>query len=110
MRERPAVHVEFEHTGHHDHRLRAVPVLEHGVFESFGTVDEQATVEAVLVLDDPVATPVLADQEERGAWRIWITRATRRGRFAFAHDTSPLVCTCDMTFLNVRGGPYEFEE
>jgi len=39
-------------------------VLEQRVFEGFGPVDEQATIEAVLFLRDPVAAMVLADKND----------------------------------------------
>src|ERR1700681_408076 len=48
-------------------------------------VDEQATAEAQLVLDDPIDVAVPADTEEprqRGR--------SRRGRFGLNHDASPL--------------------
>ena len=77
-----SAHVEFENSGYHDHGLRAVAVLEHGKFHRFGAVDEQAAAKAFLIPNDPVASAVPADQEQRGSG------ATRRGRFVY--DTSPL--------------------
>src|SRR5262249_56566925 len=91
---RLAAHVELENIRHHDHGLRPVSVFEHGEFQGFGAVDEQATAKAFLILNDPVAATVLADQEERGAG------ATRRGRFAFDHDTSPFDST-EMTWVQI---------
>jgi hypothetical protein len=66
--------------------LRAVAVLEHGKFHGLGAVDEQATAKAFLIPNDPVASAVPADQEQRG------TRTMRRGRFV--HDMSPLFGQC----------------
>jgi hypothetical protein len=57
-------HVQFENAGHHDYGLGAIPILEHREFQRFGTVDEQATAEALLILDDPIAVAVLADTEK----------------------------------------------
>ena len=60
-----------------------LPFSNIGKFQGFRSVDEQAAAKAALVLNDPVAAAVPADQEQRGS------RTTRRGRFV--HDTSPLV-------------------
>jgi hypothetical protein len=57
-------HVQFENARHHDYGLGAIPILEHRKFQRFGTVDEQATAEALLILDDPMAVAVLADTEK----------------------------------------------
>src|SRR5262249_20251626 len=69
--------VEFEHTGHHDHGLRPVTVLEHCEFQRFGAIDEEAAAEASLVASDPMALAVAADEEKRGL------SGSRRGRFTF---------------------------
>lgn len=74
-------HVQFENAGHHDHGVRGMAILEHGVFQCFGAVDEEAAAAAALILDDPVAVTVTTDQEQGGFRRI------RRGRFTFVHDT-----------------------
>ena len=79
------VQIELENAGNHDHGLRAVAALEHGKFQGFGAVDEQATAEALLILGDPVAVAVLADAEQPRQRR----RGSRRGRFGLAHDTFP---------------------
>src|SRR5262245_49143731 len=100
---RLAAHVELENIGHHDHGLRPVSVFEHGEFQGFGAVDEQATAKASLILNDPLAAAVLADQEERGVG------TTRRGRFAFDHDTSPFDSTGDDVGANLSMKGYEFE-
>src|ERR1700730_6658587 len=76
--------IELENAGNHDHGLRAIAILEHRKFQSFGAVDEQATAEALLILGDPVAVAVLADTEEPGQ-----RGRARRGRFVLTHDTSP---------------------
>jgi hypothetical protein len=60
---RLAAHVELENSWDHDHGLRAVAVLEPGKFQGFRSVDEQAAAKADLVLNDPVAAAVPADQE-----------------------------------------------
>jgi hypothetical protein len=57
-------HVQFENARHHDYSLGAIPILEHRKFQRLGTVDEQATAEALLILDDPIAVAVLADTEK----------------------------------------------
>jgi hypothetical protein len=60
-----SAHVEFENSGYHDHGLRAVAVLEHGKFHGFGAIDEQTAAKAFLIPNDPVASAVPADHEER---------------------------------------------
>ena len=74
-------HVQSENVRHHDHSVRAVAILEHGVFQRFSTVDKETAAPVTLILDDPVAVTVSADQEQRGF------RRTRRGRFMLVHDT-----------------------
>jgi hypothetical protein len=59
-------HVQFENARHHDYGLGAIPILERRKFQRFGTVDEPATAEALLILDDPIAVAVLADTEKPG--------------------------------------------
>ena len=51
--------------------------------DRFRAIDEETTAKMLLVLNNPVAAAVPADQEQRGS------RTTRRGRFV--HDTSLLV-------------------
>jgi hypothetical protein len=40
-------------------------VLEQRVFQRLGAVDEQAAIEAILLLRDPLATLVPADKNDR---------------------------------------------
>src|SRR5438874_12673486 len=58
---RLAAHVELENAGHRDHGLRAVTVLEHREFHCFGAAHKQPAAKTVLILDNPLAEPVLAD-------------------------------------------------
>jgi hypothetical protein len=60
-----------------------VAVLEEGVFEGLGTVDEQAAKHAVLLASNPVAATILANEHNGGS-----SRATR-GRFDKFHVHSP---------------------
>jgi hypothetical protein len=73
-------HIELENARDHDHRLRPVPALEQRKFYGFGAVDKEASAKTLLILNDPVAAAVLADEEERQF------RVTRRGWFPFDHD------------------------
>jgi hypothetical protein len=59
----PAVDIQLENARDHDHRLRAVPVLEHCKLEGFSATDEKAAAEPLLILHDPVAVAVPADAE-----------------------------------------------
>src|SRR5262245_7856897 len=98
---RLAAHVELENAGHHDHGLRPVAVLEHREFHGFGAAHEQAAAKAGLILDDPLAAPVLADPEQRGC-------TPRKGRFSLIHGTYPFDHrNCRAT--NVLSDAYEFE-
>jgi hypothetical protein len=62
---RPTADIELENARHHDHGVWPVAVLEHGKFQGFGAANEQAAAQASLIPDDPLATAVLANQEER---------------------------------------------
>jgi hypothetical protein len=47
-------------------------VLEQRVFDGLRTADEQAAIKAVLFLGDPLAAPVLADEDDgRGRATRW---------------------------------------
>jgi len=94
-------HVELKKAGHHDHCLRSIPVFEHREFYRFGAAHEQAAAKAGLILDDPLAAPVLADPEQRVC-------TPRRGRFSLIHGTYPFDHrNCRAT--NVLSDAYEFE-
>lgn len=58
-----AIHIEFKNTGHHDDRLRLVSILEHREAKCLSTVDKQPAAETSFVLDHPVPTAVLSDEE-----------------------------------------------
>src|SRR6202163_1057297 len=59
-----AAHVEFDFARQLDDGFGMMAVLEQRVFDGLRAVDEQAAVEAVLFLGDPVAAPVLADEDD----------------------------------------------
>src|SRR4029450_7783504 len=67
-------HIEFDLMRQFDDRLGMMSVLEQSVFQRRGAVAEQAAIEAVLLLGDPLAAPVPADKDDggRGAarWRF----------------------------------------
>jgi len=60
-----------------------VTVLEQRIFEGLAAIDEQATIEATLFLDDPVAATVLTDKDDAG-------RRVARWRFDEFHFDIPL--------------------
>jgi hypothetical protein len=76
---RGAAHIEFENARYHDNGLGPMSILKEGEPERFGAIDEQATTTMLVVLNNPVAVAVLADEEEERF----------RGRFLLAHDTFP---------------------
>ena len=59
-----AAHVEFDAARQFDDGLGMTPVFEQGVFDGLGAIDAQAALEAVLVLRDPAAAAVLADEDD----------------------------------------------
>src|SRR5690242_13633381 len=65
-RERMAAHIELEHARHRHDRVRPAAVLEQRELDGGSAGGEQTTGLAVLLLGDPAAVAVLADQEERG--------------------------------------------
>src|SRR5712671_6605415 len=79
-----AVHVEFDFARQLDDCFGVMAVFEQRVFEGLRTVDEQAAIETVLFLGDPVAAPVLADEDDLG-------RGTARWRFDELHVGIPLM-------------------
>jgi hypothetical protein len=79
-----AAHIELKNTWNHNDRLRPISILKHCEFEGFGEIDKKSAAAALIVLDDPIAAAVFADQELRQSG----TRL-RRGRFRMFHDTSP---------------------
>ena len=62
-----------------DDGFGVMAVLEQRVFDGLRAVDEQAAIEAVLFLGDPVAAAVLADEDDRGcrADTMEVRRASR---------------------------------
>src|SRR4051794_34791725 len=79
---RRAAHVEFDVARQLDDGLRVMAIFEQPVFERLGAIDEQAAIEAVLLLGDPLATPVPADKNNGG-------RSTTRWRFDEFHVGIP---------------------
>lgn len=67
-----AVQAEFKNVRRVNNGLWTVAVFKEREFNGCGSVDEQAAEQAALFLGDPVATAVLADQDDVGAarWRF----------------------------------------
>jgi hypothetical protein len=74
--------IEFEYTRNHHDCFRVTPILEHRETKCLRAVNEKSATHLLLVLDDPVSTAVLADQEDLGA-------GFERGRLRMFHDTFP---------------------
>jgi hypothetical protein len=64
-----ARHVELEHAGDQDDGLRLTPSLAHRESNGFRPIDEQSAAQASLVLRDPAAVAVHADEEACGRRR-----------------------------------------
>ena len=77
-----SAHVELDLARQLDDGLGMLSVLEQRVFDGLGAADEQAAIEAVLLLRDPLAPMVLADEDDGG-------EGTARGRFDEFHGFSP---------------------
>jgi hypothetical protein len=69
-----AAHVELDFARQLDDGFEVMAILEQRVFDGLRAVDEQAAVEAILFQDDPVATAVLANKDDRrlraARWRF----------------------------------------
>ena len=69
-----AAHVEFDFARQLDDGFGVMAVLEQRVFNGLGAVDEQAAIEAVLFLGDPMPAAVFADKDDGGGrtarWRF----------------------------------------
>jgi hypothetical protein len=72
-------HVQLEAAGNGDDGFRMVAVLEQCVTQCIRAVHEQATEQAVLLLCDPLAAAISADQYDREG-----------GRFDGFQDNSPV--------------------
>ena len=81
---RLAAHVEFNPAGQFDDHFGTVTVLEKRVLEGLRAIDEQAAIEAVLFLGDPVAATVPANKDDC-RWRA------ARWRFDELHVGIPSV-------------------
>ncbi len=70
----PGAHIEFDGALELDDGFRAMAVFEQRIADGLLAVDEQAAIEAVLFLDDPVAAAVAADKDDGGCraarWRF----------------------------------------
>jgi hypothetical protein len=75
-------------------------VLEQRVFDGLGAIDEQAAIKAVLLLGDPLAALVAADEDD-GRCRA------ARGRFDEFHVSQSF--SSQSYALNVRLAGYEIE-
>jgi hypothetical protein len=56
--------VELDLARQLDDHLGVMAILEQGVFDGLGAVDEQAAKQAVLFLDDPVTALVLSNEDD----------------------------------------------
>ena len=57
-------HIEFDGALELDDGFGVMAVFEQCIADGLRAVDEQAAIEAVLFLRDPVAAPVLADKDD----------------------------------------------
>jgi hypothetical protein len=75
---RATAHIELENSGKHDDGLWPMSIFEEGEAERFRAVDEEAATAVLLILNNPIAVAVLANEEEG--------RSRRR---RLVHDTLP---------------------
>jgi len=74
--------IEFENARNHNDGVGPIAVFESRIAKRLGTADEQPAAQALLILRDPVALAVPADQEENRR-----RAGSTRRRFGLAHDT-----------------------
>jgi hypothetical protein len=74
--------VEFEFARQFDDCFGVMAVLEQRIFDGLRAIDEQAAIEAMLLLGDPVAAAVSADEDDGGS-------GTARWRFDELHVGIP---------------------
>src|SRR5229473_2799253 len=79
---RLAAHIELDFARQLYDRFRMVAVLEQCIFDGLRTVDEQAAIETILLLRDPLAALVLADEDD-------VEQGTARWRFDKLHVSVP---------------------
>ena len=79
-----AAHIELDFARQLDDGFGVMAVLEQRVFDGLRAVDEQAAIETVLLLGDPVAAAVLANKDDC-RWRA------ARWRFDELHVGVPSV-------------------
>ena len=79
-----AAHVELDFTRQLDDCFGVTTVLEQRILDGLRAVDEQAAIEAILFLGDPVAAAVPADKDDCGC-------RTARWRFDGLHVGIPSV-------------------
>jgi hypothetical protein len=100
-------HIEFDGALEFDDGFGMMTIFEQRIADGLRAVDEQAAIEAVLFLDDPVAAAVAADKDNGGC------RAAR-WRFDELHVGIPSGdewgCeTASLVPRNIFSGGYEFE-
>jgi hypothetical protein len=78
----PLTHIELDPARQLDDGLSMLSVLEQRIFDRLGAADEQAAIEAVLLLGDPLS-PLVAANEDDGGGRA------ARGRFDEFHFCIP---------------------
>ena len=61
---RRTAHIEFDFARQFDDGFGMVAVFEQRVFDGLRTADEQAAIETILFLGDPLAAPVLANKND----------------------------------------------
>lgn len=57
--------VKLEPAGHHEDGLRDCRASEHRISEGVSAAAEQDAIAADLIANNPLASPVLADQQQR---------------------------------------------
>ena len=69
-----AAHVELDFARKFDNRFGVMAILEQHVFDRLRPVDEQAAIEAILFLGNPIAAAVFANKHDLGCraarWRF----------------------------------------
>jgi hypothetical protein len=61
----PGHHVQLDFMSQFDDGFPTMVIFEQRIAQRFAAVDEQATIETILMLDDPMAPAVLAYEDDR---------------------------------------------
>ena len=84
--------IQLKNTGHHPNGFGMVSILSERELEGSRLSDEEAAAKAVLVLNNPIAAAVLANQKDRVLRTDWFLSVQALG-FHLADDGAHIGCS-----------------